>query len=495
MSRVATAQKLQMAGEIQKAIEIYYELLNENFDDPEVLFGLGTAFMQNGLNGLGAQLISSCMGKGNGPRSDMQVALNLGACYFREFKFDEAREAWALYGKIAHEKGDKMAMGEALFNTASTYILSGEYQEGLAYYDKACELIPDHKEMLFNKGQALLGIGKWKEGWALYDHALALGNRRARGYVGVPEWNGEAGRTVVVYGEQGIGDEIMFASMVPDLKARCARVIFDCHPRLVETFQRSFGITCYGTRKEPAAPWLEHDMPDYAIAVGSLGRFFRNSAADFPGTPYLRPRSLKENVAALRNGSDMDRVGAAKSIFETGWPVNKFKVGLSWAGGTKVTGRHYRSMPIDAFEPLIRAHPEIEFYSLQYGPESAAEVDNFEMRTGLHIRHYPEMVDNVDYGKTIDFVAGLDLVITVCQSVLHVAGALGVPCWVMAPYESMWRETGNVETGRSEKMPWYNSVKLYHRETPHAEIEGWAPVLNRIYDDLENLLNRKQAAE
>ena len=467
MSFVKSAQKLQQSGDISKAIELYNAALNENFDDPEVLFGLGTAFMQNGLNGLGATLIKDCMGRGG---SDMRVALNLGACYFREFKFDEAREAWALYGKLAHEKGDTAAMGEALFNTASTYILSGEYQEGLSYYEKAREIIPEHKEMLFNMGQAFLGVGKWKEGWALYDHALALGNRRARGYVGVPEWNGEAGRTVVVYGEQGIGDEIMFASMVPDLKARCSRVIFDCHPRLVETFERSFGITCYGTRKEPAAPWLDHDMPDYAIAVGSLGRFFRNHAKDFPGTPYLTPK------AQMPKG-------------------HKMRVGLSWEGGTKVTGKHYRSMPIDAFEPLIRAHPEIDFYSLQYGPESAAVVDNFEMRTGLHIKHFPDLVDNVDYGKTIDFVASLDLVITVCQSVLHVAGALGVPCWVMVPYESMWRETGNVETGRSEKMPWYNSVKLYHRETPHAEIEGWAPVLNRIYDDLENLLNRKQAAE
>lgn len=466
MSLVKTAQKLQMSGDINKAIEIYYELLNENFDDPEVLFGLGTAFMQNGLNGLGATLIKDCMGRGG---SDMRVALNLGACYFREFKFEEAREAWALYGKIAHEKGDKAAMGEALFNTASTYVLSGEYQEGLSYYEKARELVPDHKEMLFNYGQALLGIGRWKEGWAYYDHALALGNRRARGYVGVPEWNGEAGRTVVVYGEQGIGDEIMFASMIPDLVSRCSRVIFDCHPRLKETFERSFGITCYGTRKEPAAPWLDHDMPDYAVAIGSLGRFFRNEARDFPGTPYLTPRPL-----------DL--------------PGQKFKVGISWAGGTKVTGRHYRSMTIDAFEPIIRAFPDVDFYSLQYGDEAGAEVDNFEMRTGLHIKHFPDLVANTDYGRTIDFVAGLDLVITVCQSVLHVAGAVGTPCWVMTPYEAMWRETGNVN-GRSEKMPWYNSVKLYHRETPHADQQGWDHVLQRVQGDLGVLLQKKDAAE
>lgn len=467
MSLVKSAQKLQKSGNTSGAIELYYQALNENFDDPEVLFGLGTAFMQNGLNGLGAALIKDCMGRGG---SDMNVALNLGACYFKEFKFDQAREAWALYGKLAHEKQDSKAVGDALFNTGSTYILEGEYQEGLLYYNKAAELIPENKELLFNTGQAYLGVGRWKEGWSLYDNALALGNRRARGYVGVPEWNGEAGRTVVVYGEQGIGDEIMFASMLPDLMSRCSRVIFDCHPRLVEIFERSFGVTCYGTRKEPAAPWLDTDMPDYAVAIGSLGQFFRNEAKDFPGTPYLKPKNTMPKGAKMR-------------------------IGLSWEGGTKVTGKHYRSMPIDAFEPLIRAYPGADFYSLQYGPEAGAVVDNFEMRTGLHIKHFPDLVDNVDYGKTIDFVASLDLVITVCQSVLHVAGALGVPCWVMVPHEAMWRETGNVETGRSEKMPWYNSVKLYHRPTPHVDKEGWKPVLDRVYDDLGNLLNRREAAE
>lgn len=467
MSLVKSAQKLQKTGNISGAIELYYQALNENFDDPEALFGLGTAFMQNGLNGLGAQLLKDCMGRGG---SDMNVALNLGACYFREFKFDEAREAWALYGKMAHEKNNIPAMGEALFNTASTYILAGEYQEGLSYYEKARQLVPDHKEMLFNLGQAYLGIGRWREGWELYDYALALGNRRARSYVNVPDWKGEAGRTVVVYGEQGIGDEIMFASMIPDLMARCSRVIFDCHPRLVETFERSFGVTCYGTRKEPAAPWLDNDMPDYAIAIGSLGRFFRNERKDFPGTPYLKPKAIAPKTGRMR-------------------------VGLSWEGGTKGTGKHYRSIPIDAFEPLVRANPDVDFYSLQYGEGAGAAVDNFEMRTGLHIKHYPEMVENVDYGKTIDFVAGLDLVITVCQSVLHVAGALGVPCWVLVPYESMWRETGNVETGRSENMPWYNSVKLYHKPTPHGHEDGWTPVLSMIQSDLHDLTKVREAAE
>ena len=455
MSRITTAQKLQMAGETSAAIELYHELLNENFDDPEVLFGLGTAFLQTGRHGLAAQLLKDCYNQGG---SNMRVALNLGACYFKEYKFEQAREAWALYGKLAHEKNDIQAMGEALFNTASTYTLSGEYAEALLYYDKAGELTPDHVEMLFNKGQALLGVGEWREGWELYEHALTIGNRRARSYVNVPEWKGEAGRTVVVYGEQGIGDEIMFASMIPDLMSRCSRVIFDCHPRLVETFERAFGITCYGTRKSPNAPWLDKDPPEYAIAVGSLGKFFRNEAKDFPGTPYLKPKVIMPRGPKMR-------------------------VGLSWEGGTKATGRHYRSMPIDAFEPLIRANPDIDFYSLQYGSQAAADVDNFEMRTGFHIRHFPELVDNVDYGKTIDFVASLDLVITVCQSVLHVAGALGVRCWVLVPYEAMWRETGNVSTGRSERMPWYNSVKLYHRETPHAEKDGWLPVLDRINND------------
>jgi hypothetical protein len=112
--------------------------------------------------------------------------------------------------------------------------------------------------------------------------------RVVKKHVALPEWDGTPGKKVLIYGEQGIGDEIMFASMLPDAMRDCREVILDCHPRLVSLFEKNFGVKCYGTRKEPGAEWLAAEKPDAMIAIGSLGKFYRRTRASFPGTSYLK---------------------------------------------------------------------------------------------------------------------------------------------------------------------------------------------------------------
>ena len=271
------------------------------------------------------------------------------------------------------------------------------------------------------------------------------------------QWNGEPDRSVIIYGEQGVGDEIMFASMVPDLVKISKRVIFDCHPRLVETFKRSFGIECYGTRKTDQCTWFPGCGADSVAAIGSLGKHFRNERADFPGNAYITPRK-----APKRNKTP--------------------RIGISWKGGVKSTGDRHRCIELEALAPLIKAFPDVEWVSLQYHPDSPRVVLEAKEKHGIDLDHRPSVLEGFDYDATIDLIAGLDLVITVPTTVLHAAGALGVPCWVLVQKEAEWRETGTCE-GRGPAMPCSNSVRLF----PRTE-DTWEPLIMRIVNELSDFL-------
>ena len=154
------------------------------------------------------------------------------------------------------------------------------------------------------------------------------------------------------------------------------------------------------------------------------------------------------------------------------------KVGISWKGGTKGTATHLRSFPIETLAPLVTAFPDIDWYSLQYHADASDEVLRAQEATGMVLKHLPRSLTAFDYDQTVDLVSEMDLVITVPTSVLHVAGALGVPSWVLVQKEAAWRETGNVQ-GRGESMPWYKSVTLIHKDT-----ETWEPVVMRVINKL-----------
>ena len=435
-----------------KALDCYFHALNANFNDNQTLHYLGTALHQMGYNGAAANILARAT---QTKPDNIDSLVNLGACYFKEWDFKGAEDVWTLaleqFQKLRPD--DKESAAGLLCNLAGIHTHAGDYDKALPLYDRALAILPANPAALGNRSMVDLAVGNWERGWAGYDQHLKLNTRRSRTYKDVPEWDGSPGKTVIVYGEQGLGDEIMFASMIPDLKAVCAHVIFDCHPRLVKTFERSFGVECHGTRKTTACEWFPNAKADAVVAIGSLGKFFRNSADAFPGTPYIVSRAQRTRRQRMR-------------------------VGISWKGGTKSTGQHLRSFPLDAFAPLISAFPEVEWVSLQYHPDAGQDVLAMYERTGLRLDHPPIALQAIDYDETLNLLANIDLVITVPTTILHAAGALGVPCWVLVQKEAAWRETGNVQ-GRGERMPWYDSVRLRHKTT-----EAWEPLIAQIMQEL-----------
>jgi tetratricopeptide (TPR) repeat protein len=348
-------------------------------------------------------------------------------------------------------------------NRGTALLELGRLPEAIASYERALALSPDFHLPAFHRALARLQLGDYRRGWDDYEL-----RRRDRDYqertAAYPAWDGSAlsGRTLLVYREQGLGDEIMFASCLPQIIESAAHCVIECAPQLLGIFRRSFpAATVFASTPDGTLPReVTERVIDFAIPAGSLPRFLRKGADDFPRHDgYLKadPQRIahwREQLCLLGPG---------------------IKAGISWMGGVRKTRRGMRSLPLDAWLPILRL-PGASFVSLQYtsGARDAAAV--FSERHGVPIQHWNEAID--DYEETAALVCALDLVVSVCTAVIHLTGALGRPVWVMAPYSPEWRYGFSGDT-----MPWYPSAKIF-RQPAFGE---WDPVTASVASELGRL--------
>lgn len=378
---------------------------------------------------------------------------NMALCYENT---EQPEEALKCFIKALNRNPNDVL---ALNNISKLYNDLGEPLKAINCIEKALRLDPKLLEARYNKGVSLLTLGKWKEGWEGYEHNLGKHRgRRERVYGTIPRWTGEKGLTLIAYGEQGIGDEINFASCIPDLK-RDNDVIIECDKKLENLFRRSFGGVVYGTRYvKGGLEWPTKHPIDATVAFGSLMGRYRNATEDFPGTPYLIP--------------DPQRQTMWRALLDSLGP--KLKVGLAWTGGLRKTFKHLRSMPLKDLAPIWRQ--DATFVSLQY-KDATAEVREIEQDYGIKIHHWPHATQTNDMDDQAALMSQLDLVISVDQTAVHFGGALGVPTWVLLPKTPSWRFglTGST-------TPWYKSVTLYRQQDKWVETIGW------VARDLRNLI-------
>lgn len=441
------AKVLHERGEIDAAIRIYDRLLNQKFDDANVLFYYGTALVQQGRTGLAANILMQAAVK---TPNDVNIMQNLANCYKIENKNVEAEDILRMALSIKENP-------ELWGSLGNIFINNGTPHKALECYEKGLKIDPKNDIIKFHTGLAYLELGMWTKGWEGYEHGFKAGNRVFREYRGLPAWQGEKDKTVIVWGEQGVGDELMFMSVLPDLIRDSKKVILDCHPRLVKTFKRTFGIEVHGTRKNHVLDWFPCEADSHA-SVTTIAAKYRNKDEDFPRKPYLKSDDLVE--ARHRKAGD-----------------GRLRVGISWTGGLKQTRRDLRSFKLDSMLPILKQN--CDFYSLQYTPESAREVCELEEQHGIRVKHYPNYVECFDYDETINFIASMDLVISVCTTAIHAAGSLGVPVWIMTPSRPAWRY-GIKGTNHA----WYGSASMF-RQKPG---ETWNPVIQRISEELSEYI-------
>ncbi|MBF8254473.1 MAG: TPR domain protein, partial [Deltaproteobacteria bacterium] len=234
----------------------------------------------------------------------------------------------------------------------------------------------------YHRALAHLLIGDYATGWVDYELRL-ISEDRPRCDGDFPRWDGSSltGRMLLVRGEQGLGDEIMFASCLPEVIARSRRCIVECSPRLEKLYCRSFpGADVVASTPDHVLPAaVTREAVDFEIPVASLPRHLRRSAGEFPShRGYLK--ADPQRVAFWRKR--LSQLGPGP------------KVGISWRGGTHKTRSPLRSLPLEHWLPILGT-PGVNFFSVQYG-DVVTDLSALEARDGFRVAHWREAIDDYD---------------------------------------------------------------------------------------------------
>ena len=356
------------------------------------------------------------------------------------YMFDACRRS---FDKAVRTAKSDDAKGAAYLNLGCMLVNKGDWAGAEPVAREAMRLKPESAKAKANLGMALLGMGRYQEGWPLYNAVIGFDkSRRKVQYAKEPAWDGSPGKRLVIYGEQGLGDEISFASMIPDAIREAKSVIIDCDVKLEGLFRRSFpDATVYGTRWEKNLGWNKKDTEiDASCSIGALGQFFRPTPESCPGTPYLTP--------------DPDRVTMWKALFASyGKPV----IGVSWTGGVPWTADRFRKWTLDDLLPLFKTIDAV-WVCLQY-KDASKEIAEFKARTGIEVKQFPHATLTDDYDDTVGMMAALDHVFSMQTAAIHAAGAIGMPTYCFVNRCPQWRYGVS-----GEAIPWYRPLTLFRQK-------------------------------
>ncbi|HEY8615591.1 tetratricopeptide repeat protein [Phenylobacterium sp.] len=360
--------------------------------------------------------------------------------------------ALEVYGRLAEAEDWCAAAWLRLGQARRT---AGDSPGALAAFDAAARRAPGAPEPTYRRGLLRLAAQDFAAGWADYEArwrlpAFLRGSRGMAPEAMVPHLHPApsradlADRRVLVVGEQAVGDEVMFASMIPDLARLASHVTLVANPRLQRLFRASFPEVAV---PDPSGLAIDADL---LVAAGSLGAALRRHVTDFPGEAYLRPPAADLARWAERLGPRQGRL----------------RIGLSWRGGVAESHAHARSVPLERFVAGLGLDG-CDLVSLQHGPV-ADELAAADARGDPPIRRF-EPAETHDLADLAALIANLDLVVSVQNTNVHLAGALGAPCLALLPDAAEWRYG---EAG--ESLPWYRSVRLLRQPAPGAWDEVFA---------------------
>lgn len=351
-----------------------------------------------------------------------------------------------------------------LSNLGNALVRLLDYAGAEAAYVRAVELAPDHAEFRYNRALHLLRSGRLADGWDLFAARLARPGKLPD--VPGPLWDGSdpAGRTIAVWSEQGIGDELMFGTCIPGLATAAGHVIWECAPKLQSLLARSLPQLTVVARPENAGaartagerfPWAGSAGPiDGWIGSGALPQVFRREPADFAGSGgYLSADPARRQRAADWLAS-----------------LPRPRVGICWRGAVVNATRSLVYAPPQAVACALASAGATPVL-LQYGATSD-ELAAF----GAPVAAMPELDLFDDLESVAGLIAELDLVISAATSVAELAGALAVPVWRFGP-RSDWTLLGQPEGGR----PWFSSMRVFGK--PDCDPD-WSPVFAAMAAEL-----------
>ena len=321
---------------------------------------------------------------------------------------------------------------------------AGRIAESVSTFDILLQAQPSFAEAHFDLAFSLLLGGDLLRGWDEYEWRWQRKNHPSLREFSQPAWHGEdiKGLRLFVYAEQGAGDTIQFARYIPELVRLGIRIILECPASLVELLNTIPGLEQVITKGDTIPAF------DRVCPMVSLPRCFKTTLNSIPASvPYLRSSRKMPALPVV-----------------TGTKPGDLKIGLVWAGNPSHQNDRHRSIPLKLLQPLLARGGAI-FYSLQVPRDPlldslASGSRCFDLSLLIH-----------DYSDTAALMSQLDLVISVDTSVIHLAGALGRPVWLLLPYAPDWRWL----LGRADS-PWYPTMHLFRQPQPG----DWTAVVNEV---------------
>jgi tetratricopeptide (TPR) repeat protein len=331
-------------------------------------------------------------------------------------------------------------------------------EEAIASYEKALAVKPNHINALWNRALALLKLGNFAQGWVEYEWRWQSDFMSPPDFA-QPIWDGSSliGKTILLVAEQGLGDMMQFIRYVPLVAQSGGRIIVQCPASLIRLF-----ATCSLISQLVE---FESELPEFDVYAHfmSLPRILGTTLETIPTTiPYLKPPESYPQLPPVARSTQL-------------------KVGIAWASGykdeTRILLKDYkkRSCPLAYFVELLQI-PGVSLYSLQVGKDVADLYDYLSDTSGSLIVDlgggtHPGGNRIHDFADTAAIALQLDLVISVDTSIVHLAGALACPTWVLLPFNADWRWL----LGRNDS-PWYPSMRLFRQ----PQSGDWASVFREV---------------
>jgi hypothetical protein len=423
MEMLKRSQAAYDAGEYLDAFAWSSRHTTERPEDWHGLYGSAVALLKVGHYGTALHLFGRAAEMC--PDHVCDPVNGIGRCYQEQGDYRAALEYFERAAQI-----DPFDF-HAINNIGLCYLNLGRFEDAAAFAQRAVDMQPDCLPAYDNLSMSSLALHKFGVGWDYAEMSIGSPKRDERIYGDEGRWDGTRVDTVVCYGEQGIGDEILFSSCIPDLIGAVDNVIVDSKtPRLKGLFQRSFPTAAVVNSKQDE---IEIKGADARVSMAVLPKFFRREREAF-GKPHL--------VA------DPERRRMVRGLLD-GLPGKK--VGIAWTGGLPDTRKDERSTLFDSLYGDLRGL-DATFVSLEYKP---AEETFSEIQGAENVRHFPFLTNTQDYDDTAALVAELDLVVAVTTSVVHLAGGLGVPVRILVPDPPSWKYGGS-----GEDFYWWDSAKL-----------------------------------
>ena len=389
---------------------------------------------------------------------------NLGILLTKQRKFDQAIRTYQKSIQIDPNNA------EIYNNLGVIFQELGEFEKSTKSYQQAIKMNPKFAEAHKNLGISLLLKGELYHGWKHYEWRhkcddFPIGSRTFP----QPIWDGSniKGKSILVWAEQGIGDQIMFASIFEDLLKTEVDTIVECERRLIPLFQRSFPQIDFLPRENLIQPRLLDNSIDYQIPIAGLGRWFRTEERNFLSTKTRYLHACPKKSAKIR--SKYQQLANGKML-----------AGISWKStGIGDTRAKIKSIILENWHPIL-SRQNCFFINLQYGnikQEIEEHISN-KHDISLYLDNDIDPLENLD--NFAAQVAALDLVISTSNATVHMAGALGKTVWTLLPYIPDWRWML-----KREDTPWYPSMKLFRQ----THMNDWSNVLQQVNLELNQYIS------